>query len=539
MTPKNSLICHFNMIDNNIQLIIPMSGIGKRFIDAGYEKTKSLIDVEGYPIIKHVVDLFPGVKDVIFICNDIHLKQTNMRKVLNDISPNCRIFEVANNTKGPINAIHQIFDFIDDNKQTIVSYCDYGTYWNFENFISYVNEKNLDGAIPCYTGFHPHMLGSDNYAFCKENNMELIQIKEKEPFTDNKMNEYASNGTYYFKSGNLLKEYSQKLIDLDININGEYYVSLLYNLLVNDGLKVGIFEIENMLQWGTPYDLENYKGWSKYFSNINLPQIKIKNPPNTTLILPMAGKGSRFTEEGYNLPKPLLDVDGLPMILQAVDCLPESDNNVFICLQDHIDDFGIDKTLKNHFLNTEVISINETTEGQACTCEIGIEETNINLENPILISACDNGVFYDRKKYLELLNDESIDVIVWTFRNNQASKTNPNAYAWLDVDENDNIKHVSCKKFIYENPLTTHAIIGTMFFRKGTYFMEGLQKNYNENIRTNGEFYVDDVLNQNIKDGLNVKVFEVENYICWGTPNDYKTYNYWNKYFNKIKNKNE
>ena len=539
MTPKNSLICHFNMIDNNIQLIIPMSGIGKRFIDAGYEKTKSLIDVDGYPIIKHVVDLFPGVKDVIFICNDIHLKQTNMRKVLNDISPNCRIFEVANNTKGPINAIHQIFDFIDDNKQTIVSYCDYGTYWNFENFISYVNEKNFDGAIPCYTGFHPHMLGSDNYAFCKENNMELIQIKEKEPFTDNKMNEYASNGTYYFKSGNLLKEYSQKLIDLDININGEYYVSLLYNLLVNDGLKVGIFEIENMLQWGTPYDLENYKGWSKYFSNINVPQIKIKNPPNTTLILPMAGKGSRFTEEGYDLPKPLLDVDGLPMILQAVDCLPESDNNVFICLQDHIDDFGIDKTLKNHFLNTEVISINETTEGQACTCEIGIEETNINLENPILISACDNGVFYDRKKYLELLNDESIDVIVWTFRNNQASKTNPNAYAWLDVDENDNIKHVSCKKFIYENPLITHAIIGTMFFRKGTYFMEGLQKNYNENIRTNGEFYVDDVLNQNIKDGLKVKVFEVENYICWGTPNDYKTYNYWNKYFKNIKNKNE
>ena len=539
MTPKNSLICHFNMIDNNIQLIIPMSGIGKRFIDAGYEKTKSLIDVDGYPIIKHVVDLFPGVKDVIFICNDIHLKQTNMRKVLNDISPNCRIFEVANNTKGPINAIHQIFDFIDDNKQTIVSYCDYGTYWNFENFISYVNEKNFDGAIPCYTGFHPHMLGSDNYAFCKENNMELIQIKEKEPFTDNKMNEYASNGTYYFKSGNLLKEYSQKLIDLDININGEYYVSLLYNLLVNDGLKVGIFEIENMLQWGTPYDLENYKGWSKYFSNINLPQIKIKNPPNTTLILPMAGKGSRFTEEGYDLPKPLLDVDGLPMILQAVDCLPESDNNVFICLQDHIDDFGIDKTLKNHFLNTDIISINETTEGQACTCEIGIEETNINLENPILISACDNGVFYDRKKYLELLNDESIDVIVWTFRNNQASKTNPNAYAWLDVDENDNIKHVSCKKFIYENPLITHAIIGTMFFRKGTYFMEGLQKNYNENIRTNGEFYVDDVLNQNIKDGLKVKVFEVENYICWGTPNDYKTYNYWNKYFKNIKNKNE
>jgi len=524
---------------NNFQLIIPMSGIGKRFIDAGYKNTKSLIEIDGFPIIKHVVDLFPGVDDITFICNDIHLRETNMREVLKRISPNSKILEVVDNVKGPVNAIKQAFEIIDDNKQTIVSYCDYGTYWDFEKFVNYVNFNNYDGSIPCYTGFHPHMLGSDNYAFCKEKNMELIQIKEKEPFTQNKMNEYASNGTYYFKSGWILKKYAKQLMDLDININGEYYVSLIYNLLVNDNLKVGIFEIENMLQWGTPYDLENYKSWSKYFSNIHTPNIKIKNPPNTTLILPMAGKGSRFVNEGYELPKPLLEVDGLPMILQSVDCLPKSDNNVFICLEEHINEFGFDVLLKKHYQNTEVILINETTEGQACTCEIGIKETNVNLENPILISACDNGVFYDREKYLEILNDNSIDIIVWTFRNNQASKTNPNAYAWLDVDNDGNIKHVSCKKFIYDDPLKTHAIIGTMFFRKGLYFMNGLEKNYNENIRTNGEFYVDDVLNQNIKDGFKVKVFEVENYICWGTPNDYKTYNYWREYFEKIKLKNK
>ena len=51
--------------------------------------------------------------------------------------------------------------------------------------------------------------------------------------------------------------------------------------------------------------------------------------------------------------------------------------------------------------------------------------------------------------------------------------------------------------------------------------------------RTNNEFYVDDVINQNIKDGLNVKVFEVENYICWGTPDDYETYQYWQNFFHK------
>ena len=518
----------------DIQLIIPMSGIGKRFITAGYELPKPLIKVDGIPIIQHVVNLFPNLTDITFICNEDHMVTFNLEKILKDISKNCKIYSVPNqNRKGPVEAVSKIFEHINDEKEIIISYCDYGTHWNFEEFISTCRKGNFDGSIACYRGFHPHMLGTDNYAFCKEENNVLLEIKEKESFTNNKMQEFASNGTYYFKSGKILKKYFQELIDLNINLNGEFYVSLVYNLLVKDGLKVNIFEIENMLQWGTPYDLEIYNGWSNYFSNIIKPQSKLKNPPNTTLILPMAGKGSRFSEEGYNQPKPLLDVNGLPMIVQAVNCLPESDNNIFICLKEHIDEYDIHNTLKNTYKNTEVVSITEVTQGQACTCEIGINKSNLNLEHPILISACDNGVYYDSEEYSKLLEDESIDIIVWTFRNNQTSKINPNAYAWLDVDNDGFIKHVSCKKFIYDDPLKTHAIIGTMFFRKGKYFIDGLQKNYEENIRTNGEFYVDDVLNQNIKSGLKVKVFEVKNYICWGTPNDYKTYNYWKDFFNK------
>ena len=178
------------------------------------------------------------------------------------------------------------------------------------------------------------------------------------------------------------------------------------------------------------------------------------------------------------------------------------------------------------------MKITKTTEGQACTCEMGIIESEINEDYPILISASDNGILYDNQEIQRLLDDENIDVIVWSFRNNQSSKLQPNSYAWLSVDNENNILNVSCKKFIHDNPLKTHAIVGTMFFRKTKYFIDGLRKNYEENIRTNNEFYVDDVINQNIKNGLVVKVFEVDNYICWGTPNDYLTYNYWYEYFN-------
>jgi NDP-sugar pyrophosphorylase family protein len=514
----------------NIQLIIPMSGIGKRFKNSGYTNPKPLIEVDGKPIIEHVVNLFPNITDVTFICNDKHLKETNMAEVLNKISPNCKILKVPyGHGKGPVHAISQIFESIQDDKEIIISYCDYGSVWDFKKFLE--ERKNWDGMIPCYIGFHPHMLGSDNYAFCKEENKKLIQIKEKETFTNNKMLEYASNGTYYFKSGKIVKKYFQELIDLDININGEYYVSLVYNLLVRDGLNVGIFEINKMLQWGTPYDLEIYKGWSKYFKNISSWVPNSSCPKNTTLVLPMAGKGSRFSEIGYNIPKPILPINDDIMIVEAVKCLPKTDNKIFICLDEHIQNYSIDTILKNNFQNCQIINIDTTTEGQACTCEIGINRCDVDLESPILISACDNGIFYNNQKIQNLLDDNNIDVIVWSFRNNQSSKLSPNSYAWLDVDSNDNIKHVSCKNFIYDDPLKTHAIIGTMFFRKTKYFINGLNKNYRLNYRTNSEFYVDDVINRCIEDGLNVKVFEVENYICWGTPNDYQTYNYWKEHF--------
>lgn len=513
-----------------------MSGLGQRFVAAGYALPKPLIEVDDKPIIEHVVNMFPGIDDVVFIVNQTHLETTNMEKILKRIKPDCKIISSGRGKcKGPVETVMKISDQISDEKQIIISYCDYGTYWNFDSFLEFIKTNNLDGAIPCYTGFHPHMLGTDNYAFCKEKDGLLQQIKEKEPFTNNRMSEYASNGTYYFNNGKVLKKYFQKLMDLDISVKGEYYVSLVYNLLVEDGLKVGIYEIENMLQWGTPFDLETYKGWSEYFANKMKKNVAVKNPPGTTTILPMAGKGSRFVKDGYEIPKPLLDVDGLPMVVQAVNCLPSSDKIVFVCLKEHQNEFDVGKELRKHYENCQVVEIDEVTQGQACTCELAIEKADIGPEQPIMISACDNGVLYDPVKYQQLLEDSNVDVIVWSFRNNQTSKVNPNMYSWLIVDENNNLKTISCKKFVGEDPVKNHAIIGTMFFRKAKYFLDGLKKNYELNLRTNNEFYVDDVLNRNLEQGLKVKIFESNNYICWGTPDDYKTYIYWKNFFDKSK----
>jgi len=522
-----------------MQIIIPMSGIGQRFIDAGYIDPKPLIKVDGKPIIEHVVNLFPGEKNVSFICNDLHLSSTNMREILNEVSPNCNIYEVSvNNRLGPVHAVSLVFDKINDDEEVIISYCDYGTWWDYEGFLKDTRERNADGAIACYKGFHPHMLGTDNYAFLKETEngsrwMEAIQ--EKQPFTNDRMSEYASNGTYYFKTGKIMKKYFIMLMDRQMKVKNEYYVSMVYNLLFEDRLKVSIFEIEHMLQWGTPYDLEVYDMWSNYFSNIIQEQPNFVDRLDTTTVLPMAGAGSRFSKKGYKDPKPLLDVNGLPMVIQAIKCLPQSKHNIFICQNEHLQNYPLEKAIRETYNDAKIFGIDGITEGQACTTEIGIQKGEVEQDKPILITACDNGAYFDMNKYQKLVDDESNDIIIWSFRNNPTSRNNPNMYAWMETDNEDNILSVSCKKFQEgkHNIKNSHVIIGTMFYRKARYFLDGLKKNYEENIRSNGEFYVDDVINQNIKERLKVKVFEVKNYICWGTPDDYETYLYWQRFFDK------
>ena len=196
-------------------------------------------------------------------------------------------------------------------------------------------------------------------------------------------------------------------MDTRLELNGEYYVSLVYKLMVQDLLRVRIFEIEKMLQWGTPNDLEIYKTWSSYFKNRKEIPLSFRGTEDTTLLLPMAGAGSRFQMQGYTLPKPLLPVNGLPMVIQAVASLPPSKQTVFVCLEDHLNSYSLEKTLKASSPGANVLPIAKVTEGQACTCEIALNLMNIQDSQSILVSACDNGAYYDVQDYYKLVDDVS------------------------------------------------------------------------------------------------------------------------------------
>jgi hypothetical protein len=136
--------------------------------------------------------------------------------------------------------------------------------WDYDMFKKSAAESGCDGAVPCYTGFHPHLLKEKNlYASCKVDEYEnLIEIREKFSFETDKLKARHSPGLYYFKTGALFKKYAKKLMEGGPAIKGEYYASLPYNYMVRDGLTVWVpANVEKFCQWGTPEDLAEYLFW--------------------------------------------------------------------------------------------------------------------------------------------------------------------------------------------------------------------------------------------------------------------------------------
>lgn len=247
-----------------MKIIIPMSGLGQRFRDAGYQDIKPLIKVHGKPIIEWVVNMFPGDHEFIFICREEHLANTVLHKELERIKPGSKIVAIAGHKLGPVYAVSKVFDLINDEEEVITNYCDFFQDWDFTDFAESVKKTKVAGAIPCYTGFHPHLLHPENlYASCKvDKNMRLLEIREKFSFEADKAKTYHSGGTYYFSKGAILKKYFQQLMDEKQDLNGEFYISLVYNLLVRDGLEVLVYDsVPHFCQWGTPKDLKEYETW--------------------------------------------------------------------------------------------------------------------------------------------------------------------------------------------------------------------------------------------------------------------------------------
>jgi NDP-sugar pyrophosphorylase family protein len=217
-----------------MKVVIPMAGDGARFKEAGYDKPKPLIDVFGKPMYERVIDnLCANDSEVVLITRQEH-----------DIDSQVKVSE---KTEGAACTVLLARDYIDGDFPILIANCDQLLRWDVNHFLYVCESQNLDACVVTFNSTNPH------HSYVRTKGGEVVEVAEKKVISDK-----AVAGIYWFKRGCDFVDYAAQMIDKDIRYNGEFYISPVLNELIQDGKKLGIYEIgvEDKVMLGTPCELQ-------------------------------------------------------------------------------------------------------------------------------------------------------------------------------------------------------------------------------------------------------------------------------------------
>jgi dTDP-glucose pyrophosphorylase len=244
----------------------------------------------------------------------------------------------------------------------------------------------------------------------------------------------------------------------------------------------------------------------------------------------MAGRGSRFINNGYQLPKPFIPVIGLPMYVVALKSFPPPNRFIFVCQQEFLRKYSFEQETLIRFPASTILSVKEVTEGQACTCLLA--EKYLEPDEDLLISSIDYQLVYNEGHFRKLCRDSDVDVIVFTFKTGGVTKKDPKAFAYCRVEQG-RVTEIIEKQTISNAPHLDPAVTGSFWYRHCNDFVRGAKEMIAKNIRINGEFYVGTSINQLIEAGLNVVPLEVDKFVSFGDPFEMELFDAWEEFFYK------
>lgn len=259
------------------------------------------------------------------------------------------------------------------------------------------------------------------------------------------------------------------------------------------------------------------------------------------ILIPMGGKGTRFSDAGYSINKACIPTTDrhsgkkLPMVVCAMKDIPgiNDPENKIICVdRDFHQKNGTESTIQSYYKNTTFIHDHVMLD-QAFGCFLAREF--LQNDEELFIGACDNGMEFDNEAFQEA--KKHADVLMISHTNDDNIEQNPQAHSWAELaSDNKTLKNVSLKKPVSNTPMQDHATTGMFWFKRASDFLKYLEQMIWQKDTLDGKYYVDKVLQYCINDNLIVQYFDVK-FICWGTPIDYENYEntiqYWKDFLKK------
>jgi NDP-sugar pyrophosphorylase family protein len=233
-------------VSKNLNIVIPMAGLGKRFADQGYTLPKPLIRFHGKPMIEHVINNINIDANYTFIVQQEHIDKFNITNILRHIVPNCNIVALNGITDGAARSLLHAKRYINNINPLLIVNSDSLIEWKNIDIMHSFEDK--DGGIILIEASGPSwsyaMLDADGFA---------TKIAEKIEIST-----HATTGHYYWKRGQDFVRFAETMIERDIRFNNEFYTAPVYNIAIEKGLKIYTRYADKFWSVGTPEELNFY-----------------------------------------------------------------------------------------------------------------------------------------------------------------------------------------------------------------------------------------------------------------------------------------
>lgn len=235
-------------IDKNLNVLIPMAGLGSRFAQKGYTFPKPLIDVNGKPMIQVVVENLNISANYIFIVQKEHYEKYHLQNMLEQIAPNCKVIPIDGITEGAACTTLLAKEFIDNDNPLFIANSDQFVEWNSNEALYSFSNDDIDGGMLVFEAV------SSKWSFAKlDDNGFISEVAEKNPISN-----IASTGLYYWSKGSNYVKYAEEMINKNVRVNNEFYVCPVFNEAIQDGKKFKVKYVDKMWGIGVPEDLDYF-----------------------------------------------------------------------------------------------------------------------------------------------------------------------------------------------------------------------------------------------------------------------------------------
>lgn len=493
---------------NKLNIVIPMAGTGQRFQDAGYTTSKALIPILDKPMVQYTLDAFPEyvarhliITKTTFNDDQLEFFRTTLK---------CNLIFIDPHKLGPAYSFHMAASSLPLEESIFVSYCDIFWTWNFDAVIANLDR---DGIIYTHQNFHPHLVNNNFSAFCRHQNEDknlLAEIKEKQSFTDQWMEEPLSIGVFYARRGHDLADAIENLIAQDNRTANEFFPSVAFNKFVTDGKSVGLQNVDFFIHWGLPEQLNDFLRWKNIY---DAAKTKSSNRLDKNIVC-MAGLGSRMKEIS-DTPKPFLNIRGQAMYDYVASQFSSHSTELITSPE-------ITKLLSDSIYPS--ITLPYQTPDQLTTLKEAA--SYLSKEKNFFLSSCDSYGCFNEQDFIEFLNKKTPEAVIFTFSPSLMQTKLAQHHTHVSVS-GDYVTEIHIKSKSSSDDL---GLGGFFWIRDGNYFNEL------DNISIdNQELCADHAFKEFIKQGRKVLHYQVDYYIHLGTPEEYLEYQFWMNHFDNLK----